>query len=127
MIGFGSPADTVRVSEAIALMRSPWLASKPVIRDNAKQLVEFPDPVRILMMPGLNPYERDGYCCRECDHALVRRSMMTLGPTKHHEPERRGTDPHEYRVEHGVFLCHLTLRSPRDNERRWAATGPLEG
>jgi hypothetical protein len=48
MIGFGSPADTVRVSEAIALMRSPWLASRPVIRDNAKQRVEFPHPVRIL-------------------------------------------------------------------------------
>src|SRR5262249_14351358 len=45
---------------------------------------------------------------------------------KHHEAERRDTDPHEYRVEHGVFLCHLTLRFPRDNERRWAATGPLE-
>src|SRR6516225_7134664 len=33
MIGFGSLADKVRVSEAIALMRSPWLASRPVIRD----------------------------------------------------------------------------------------------
>src|SRR6266436_9469554 len=42
MIGFGSPADTMRESDVIVLMVSPLLALRLVIDHNTEQRPEFP-------------------------------------------------------------------------------------
>src|SRR6516164_4886181 len=42
MIGFGSPADTMRESDVIVLMVSPLLAFRLVIDHNTEQRTEFP-------------------------------------------------------------------------------------
>jgi hypothetical protein len=42
MIGFGSPADTMRESDVIVLMVSPLLALRLVIDHNTEHRPEFP-------------------------------------------------------------------------------------